>query len=399
MAKKEYFNLKFPTKKRWLSDWWKRSINTFLYAIENEEVQENIKQYRKMWLTDETGNTPEQLRLILKRIFLKDSESGKDLSQLTWHGVPVSREGDDYYFTAVRSADGYTKVPLGSVQQPDTRWLMSNPFYIFDDHEIMLPETKMRLINELAEPNENYSLFQPRFSIREEVSVYPSSHITISTLHNLGFLRPLDMHILGRFNLDYFTFWPMFFYYALTNDVDYVIKNASFLTYPIKVFLVEDGEHDNLVLRFYGDCNFNMVQEFIKENKPRFEKLSKLLGNPTITGSGLKDYHMYKAKQEAEMDSLKAFSELGKNKVIKQEVKEVDQMSYKDHMAKASVHREGDLIGNRKLAKKMNEKTIKRINVAYSQVKKEVQAFSKYDKYKAFSEAKKLIDEINQPIL
>src|SRR3989344_2724730 len=364
----KYQNIVFPTKKRWLRGWWQRNINTFLYATENPEIKNAINDYRKRWLTDETAKTPEDLEKILKRIFLKDAESYRDLSKLTWRGVPMEREGDDYYSSP--SSKNFT------------RWKLENPFYIFNDNEILVPETKMRLTRWLADPLKNSWLFDPRFALREETYVYPSSHISISTLHNFGFLRPLDIHILGRLNLDYFVFWPMFFYYALTDDIDYVLDNASFLTYPIRAFLVDDGEHRNLVLRFYGDCNFNEMANFLKNNKKSFERLTKMLGNPAITGSNIKDFYMYKSKSDHGMSSLDALGELGRNKVIKHEIKAPKDMNYKDYVADAAIRRSGDLLGNKSHAKKSLAKPLKRIDVAFSQVKKEIDDLSKHDKYK-----------------
>ncbi len=394
----KYFNLGFPTKKKWLKNYWQRNINTFLYAIENPEIQEAIRKYREIWLTNEIGRTPEELEPILKRIFLKEAESGRDLDNLTWDGNKVVKEDGEYYVIAKRGKDGYTKVPLGSTLQESTKWHLSNPFYIFNDDQILKPEWKLRLTKMLANPKENSWLFEPRFAINEAIIVHPSSHMGIMTLHELSFLRPLDMHVLGRLNLDYFVFWPMFFYYALTDDMDYIIENVGFLTYPVKVFLVEDGEHKNLVFRFYGDCNFNEIQKFISENKVNFEKLTKLLGNPSVTGSGMKDFYMYKTRQVSG-DSLIAFSELGKRNVIKLPKKKPEQMSYKDYLAKNVVQDLGGLIGSKKLVKKQNKKELARINVAYSQVKKEIGNLTKYDKWKALEEAKKLVDEINKPKL
>lgn|SRR3989338_2786278 len=392
----KYQDIRFPTKKRWLRNWWQRNINTFLYATENPEIKNAIRDYRRTWLTDETAKTPEELEKILKRIFLKDAEFGKDLTKLTWSGAHVEKEGEDYYLSPEKSKDGYIKVPPGS-HQISNRWKIENPFHIFDD-EILVPEWKMRLIRMMSDPNneKNVWLFDPRFSIREENIIYPSSHIAISTLHKFGFLRTLDMHILGRLNLDYFVFWPMFFYYALTDDIDYVLKNASFLTYPIRAFLVDDGEHRNLVLRFYGDCNFNEMANFLKNNKKSFERLTKMLGNPAITGSNIKDFYMYKSKSDHGMSSLDALGELGRNKVIKHEIKAPKDMNYKDYVADAAIRRSGDLLGNKSHAKKSLAKPLKRIDVAYSQVKKEIDDLSKHDKYKNDKEVEGLIDKINQ---
>jgi hypothetical protein len=52
----KYYNIQFPKLKshqKWLDNWWKKNLNTFLLAIENEDIQKEISDYRKIWLTDE----------------------------------------------------------------------------------------------------------------------------------------------------------------------------------------------------------------------------------------------------------------------------------------------------------------------------------------------------------
>ena len=161
----KYINLEFPTKKKWLRNWWQKNINIFLYATENPEIKEFIENYRKKFLTGETGNTPDQLRPILRRILLKEAEAGKDLDKLTWRNQPVFREGDDYFFRAVRNKEGYTNVPYKSTQPTEQVWKFENPFDIFDGDMLAKPQWKLRLINMLASPKENGWLFEPRFSI------------------------------------------------------------------------------------------------------------------------------------------------------------------------------------------------------------------------------------------
>jgi hypothetical protein len=107
---------------------------------------------------------------------------------------------------------------------------------------------------------------------------------------------------------------------------------------------------------------------------------------------------MYKAKQ-ALGDSLTAFSELGKVNVIKREKKKPEYMSYKDYLAQGAINNPNDFIGSKKLVKKQSKDILSRIDVAHSQVKREVENLTKYDKWKAFKEAEKLVDEINKPKL
>ena len=104
---------------------------------------------------------------------------------------------------------------------------------------------------------------------------------------------------------------------------------------------------------------------------------------------------MYKAKSGHGMNSLDAFSELGVNKVIKNKVKATEK-NYKDYIADAAMRRPSDLRGNESMVKKTLAKPLKRIDVAYSQVKKEIDDLSKHDKYKDYEKAKGLIDKINQ---
>lgn len=382
----EYFKIDFPKVKpsqKWLEAWWQKNINTFLYSIENPEVQKAIQEYRNFWLTGEVGTTPDELRRVIKRIFLKDCERGKDLSKLTYGNGLATRRGDDYYVT---SKDG----------QRETEWKLNNPFEIFDGDEILKPQTKMRLVNMLASPSEYGWLFEPRYSINEESIVYPPSHTTIYNLHKLTFLHTLDLHILGRYNLDYFVFWPMFFYYAITNDVNFVIRNVAFAIPPVKLFLVRDGEHEVLDFRLYGNCNFNEISDFIKSNKKKLGTLNKLMGPKSVTSGGIRDYHYYRAMKKHDGNVMKAITELSCAKVIspKSSNKKSDELNYSEHLNKASLKDQS--YGNTKYTRNALTKELNQIRATTSQIKREIKSFSKYEKYTDDSKIRGIIDEINK---
>ncbi|MGB2580621.1 MAG: hypothetical protein WBC83_02905 [Minisyncoccia bacterium] len=381
----EYFKIDFPKVKpsqKWLEAWWQKNINTFLYAVENPDVQKAIQEYRNFWLTGEVGTTPNELKRIIQRIFLKDCERNKDLSKLTYGNGLAIRRGDDYY---VISKDG----------QRETEWKISNPFEIFNSDEILKPQTKMRLVEMLANPSEYGWLFETRHSINEEVLVYPSSHTTIYNLHKLTFLHTLDIHILGRYNLDYFVFWPMFFYYAITNDVNFVIKNVAFLHYPVKLFLVKDGEHEILEFRLYGNCNFNEISNFISDNKKKLDKLNRLMGPTAITSSGIRDYHYYRAINKHEGDGVKAIDELQKAKVISLKVTDKETRNYSEYLKQASL-RDSSYGTRNNNVKDAFSVELNQIRATASQVKKEVDSFSTYSKYSDSNEIEELIDDINK---
>jgi hypothetical protein len=379
------FDITYPKigkKQKWLHEWWKKNTNTFLYALENKEIKEAIVEYRNIWLTGETAKTPEDLELVLKRIFLKDCEGGRNISEIRYQGCPVRRDGEDYYFTAENKETGRT-----------TEWKLDNPFRVFDSDQLLRPETKMRLIKMLANPSENSWLFEPRYMINEEIITHPSSHNFIHTLHSLHFLRPLDIHVLGRYNLDYFVFWPMFFYYAITDDIDYVLKNVSFLHYPVKLFLVKDGQHDTLQLRMYGDCNFNEISNFIIDNKTDLSKINKLMGVPGITSGEIRDYHIYKLSKKI-TKKVELISELIKRKILKNKIVQ-GAKQYKDYLREASLS-DRNYRNSTKSTKSAFDKEIKLVGTINSQIKKEITYFQKLDKYKNLDEVRRLIDSINK---
>lgn len=211
------------------------------------------------------------------------------------------REGDEYYLIATSNT--------GTV----TKWHLNNPFYIFYDI-LGVPESKMQLIKMLSDPSnkENSWIFEQRFLINEEFWIYPNPHNLITTLHESLFLDPLRTHILNRLKLDYFVFWPMFFYYALTDDINYVLQNVAFLPSPVKAFVVEDSDCLNLNLKIYGNCNFNEISSFINENKSDLNKLSRLLGNSNVSGGDIRDFYIYQTrKNKKDIDALAELNEKG----------------------------------------------------------------------------------------
>jgi len=384
MKEDEIFYFKYPKIKptqKWLEEWWKKNTNTFLYALENEEVKQAIVEYRNYALIEETGTTPEELRVILRRIFLKDCEGGRDISTLKYLGSPVKRVGDDYYIQVLNKKTGVI-----------ADGLLDNPFRVFDDGYILRPEAKIQLIEMLADPSKNSWLFEPRYAINEETIVYPSSHNLIGTLHSLHFLRVLNTQVLGRYNLDYFIFWPLFFYYAITNDINFVLKNVNFLHYPIKLFLVEDEWHKVLQFRLYGNCNFNEISNFMKDNKSSLSKINKLMGVTTVTSGEIRDYHIYKTAQKIE-NPIKLVVELIEKKLIKSTTN--SPKNYKEYLKKASI-RDGNYRGNNHENRESFKKENNLIKTVLSQVKKEVASFSMLNKYKNIEEVEKLIDSVNK---
>ena len=382
---KNYIKIEFPTKKRWLKNWWQKNINIFLYAIENDEIQKAIKEYRSYSLTNETAKNKEDLKRVLKRVFLKDVERHIDLTKLKFGNGIAVREGDDY---SIICKNGGT----------ETKWKLSNPFEIFDGDIILKPQTKLRLIEMLSDPANNGWIFEQRYSIHEQTFSHPPTHNVIDTLHNLGFLRSLEMHILSHYNLDYFVFWPMFFYYALTDDVDFVINNVIFLNYPIKLFLVDEEDSQILKLRLYGDCNFEEIYGFIKSNKKKFNRLNKLMGNSSISSRDISDYYIYKTKKEFGKNDINVIGELSRKNVFKlnkNKSKRINpEKSYSDYLKTATIQDRGYQMNNES-TRKAFKKEINRVRTVSSQVKKEIHSFNNYKKYQNYEEIKKIVDDIN----
>ena len=379
MKNKNFFlSLKLPTKKRWLKNWWQKNINTFVYAIENPEIKKEIENWRKRWTNGETSTTPDGLYKILKRVFLNDLGGKPILKRWVRDNCTIRREGDEYY-SICKNKDGR-----------ETKWYFPNPFVFFDG-EILVPEAKMKLLTMLSNihKEENQWILEPRLFIQENAIIYPPSHILISTLHEFRFLDYVKFWILRRLNLDYFVFWPMFFFYALTDDIEYTIKNATVFIYPIQIFLVDENTFSPkyLVFRLYGDCNFNEIFNFIKDNKSKLNRLNKLMGNPNISARSLRDFYFYSSEKKPKELSLELFGEDFTNKVE-------GNPYLKGLLREAKKSKDPAYIGAPQLKEITKEKE-NIIKVTKSLVKSEIETITKVDQFDP--EIKKLIDEINNP--
>ncbi len=374
---------KIKPRQKWLEEWWKKNTNTFLYALENDEIQKAISEYRKYALNDEIGKSPEEIKTILKRVLLKWCEDGRDITKLKYKGFSVKKIDDDYYIESFNQNNN--DISYG---------LLDNPFRIFDSDQILKPEAKLELIELLSDPLHNSWIFEPRYAINEETLVYPTSHNIINTLHGLPFMRPLDINILGRYNLDYFIFWPMFFYYALTDDVEYVLKNVNFLHYPVKLFLIEDGWHEVLNFRLYGNCNFNEISNFIEDNKKELTKINKLMGVQEINSGEIRDYYIYKISNLIN-DKVELVVELIKQKLLKNRSENIKVKSYKE-ILKDAAFRDKNYRNNSKETRESFRREISLVKVLISQVKREIKSFNKINKVKNLEEIRKLIDLINK---
>ena len=378
-------SVRFPTRKKWLIQWWKKNINTFLYATENQEIQDRIKEFRERWLDGVVyKTTPEELLIAFKRLFLKEAEGKNSGRPVILGDSPTERVGDDYYVTHKDSKSGR-----------ETKWHLSNPFILFDN-ELLVPEWKMRIINALSNIHErkNAWVFDPKFSTGKDAIVYPS-HISLDILHRLDFLRSLRHWVIGPLNVDYFVFWSMFLYYALTNNRDFVIKHTTPLIYPAQMYWLKDmdGFDDFLTLRFYGDPNFNEISNFMQENKKELSELNKLMGNQSVKARDIQAFERYIDSQRTEDIEIAT-------KVVKKKYNDEGKstgMNYEDRLRRKA-------IGSRAYresasAKKAFRSEINALRSTRSKIKREIENVTDFSLHPPYHRIKELIDKINTPKL
>lgn len=377
--------MNYPTKKRWLEEWWKKNINIFLYSLENEEISKTITEFRDRFCGGKTSTDPKKLEIIIKRLFLKDVENRPRSEHAVFKDLKVVREGDEYYSYAI-SPDG-----------KQNKWHIGNPFHIFDG-ELLGARGKPELINRLANihQGENTWLFEQRFFINEHFSAYPTSHHLITLLHNLTLLKYIHYHIINRLRVDYFVFWPMYFYYILTGNIDFVLNYTIPLMRPVQLFLVRDPhtDYEFLSIKLFGDCSFHEIYNFIEDNKKNFIELNKLMGNRTVSARSLDDYEYYKRRTKQE-DLINLASERAGKKDGNSQTK--TGKSYEEIVRENAIRSLSNLGGNKKkTAKKIFPKELNRIKVAVSTVKKEINEMTNDINLKDWKKIHTLIDKINK---
>jgi len=369
-------NITYPTKKKWLQQYWQKNVNIFLYAIENEEIKKEINIFRKTWCSN-ISTDPDELKEILQEMFLREALINR------------SEEKKKKLSFKVENGKYYTTASNGKIE---TKWEISNPFsYI--DRSIGVPQAKLDLIEILSSIGEKEyeGFFEPYLFLEDEHKlVYPSKNILTATLHRLEFLRRLDYHILQKVKAEYFSLWPMFFYFALTDDIDFVLENVVNLIYPVRAYLIDDTLADSntaLVFRIYGACNVDEIINFFKDNRGSISKLNKFLGNKNVSGRSMKDFNYYIESRD------------GKELELAQNIKTNDLKNKKATTYEEIVLKNNLTQKNNKIDKKILQEPLNRVRVARTQIKKDIRNMTTISEQNEYEEIERLINKINTPRL